>query len=175
MPTFKDSHEAAYRRLMRGAVRKSPMTKGERDVTLAMLNVWFHHRNGPKKYIHPSREALAKKAGVSVRTVATVLSILRDSGALIVMSDHLKGGQGRATRYRFDDLSLLAMCGLDMGQFNAAMSGGNRDIYRAVSPRSKRFETVQKLHTVLSDVEAFSKNTISVSGNVVRVAFGVAK
>lgn len=61
MFSFKDSQEYTLRRLVRGAVRKSPLTRDERDVTLALVNVWFHHRHGPKGYIHPGCQALAKK------------------------------------------------------------------------------------------------------------------
>lgn len=149
---FKDSHETAYRRLMRGAVRKGLLTKGERDVTMALLNVWFHHRNGPKKFIHPSRAAIAKKAGVSEKTVSRTLYLLRSCGALIVMSD-LRGGHHRATRYRFDDLALLVMCGLDIEVFNAAMTGKNAITYRDICPAKNRQNTGTKCPTVYKTVE----------------------
>lgn len=168
---FRDSHEAAYRRLMRWWVRKAPFTKAERDVTLALLNVWFHHRNGPKKYIHPSRRKIAKTAGVSVKTVSRALDTLRMGGALVVMSD-TKGGRNTATRYRFDDLSLLAMCGVDIPEIVAAMTPIKRDI----CPGKNGQKSGTKCPTVITNVThgvGISDSSIS---NVVQMrAAGGAK
>lgn len=113
MPSnFKDSQEAAFRRIVRNAIRKGPFTKGERDVTLALVNIWFYHENGPKGYIHPSRKMLAKRAGVSVRTVASTLSKLRAGGMILPVSS-VKGGKAKATRYVVDISYLLTFCGAD--------------------------------------------------------------
>lgn len=169
--SFKDSQEAAYRRLMRGWVRRAPFTKAERDVTLAILNVWFHHRNGAKKYIHPSRYALANKAGVSVKTVSRALETLRSGGALVVMSD-TKGGRSTATRYRVDDLCLLAMCGVDIAEMNAAMSGVKRDI----CPGKNGKKSGTKCPTVKINVAPVFEPQNFENHNVVPLRFGgVAK
>lgn len=108
---FKDSQEAAIRRLVRDAIRKGPFTKGQRDVTLALVNHWFHHK-GTAKPIHPGREKLARKAKVSVRTVASSLSMLRAAGVLVVVSN-LRGGHDTATKYRVNTAALLTLCGCD--------------------------------------------------------------
>lgn len=140
MSDFKDSQEAAYRRLVRGAVRKGGFSKSERDVVLAIVNHWFHHK--AKGKMHPSRERIAKKADVSVRTVATVLALLRDTGVLVPQSK-ARRGKGRPAEYSVDDLSLMQLCGVDMAKIVAAMSGG----------KSAKLHTkdgnlsVQKLHT----------------------------
>lgn len=99
------------RRLVRGAIRKGPFTKGQRDVTLAVVNHWFHHK-GKNQPIHPGREKLAAKAKVSVRTVATTLAILRASGVLHAVS-HLRGGHDTATKYKVNIPALLTLCGCD--------------------------------------------------------------
>lgn len=108
---FRDSQEAAFRRFVRGAVRRADLTKGERDVTLALLNFWLHHK-GTGKPIHPGREKLAKRAGVSVRTVASSLAMLRAAGVLEVVSN-LKGGFKTATKYSVNLRSLMHLCGCD--------------------------------------------------------------
>lgn len=165
---FSKSREFTYRRLMRDYVRKGPFTKAERDVTLAILNVWLTHRNGPKTYIHPSRYALAKKAGVSVRTVASVLSILRTGGALVVISN-TKGGRNTATRYRIDDLCLLEMCGLDLSQIAAAsrplFMGENRAILHGKNGQ----KTVQNLHTVKEYAKTYLSQSDLTNCNVIQM------
>lgn len=147
MTAFKDSQEAAYRRLMRNAVRRGGFSKSERDVCLAIVNLWLHHKNGPKAYIHPSRKSIARKAEVSVRTVATVFALLRETGVLVPIS-RIKGGRGFATRYKLDELALFQLCGLDMDQIIAAMT----PVKRAKLHGNERPESVQKLHTVYKDV-----------------------
>lgn len=110
MTSFKDSQEQAFRRLVRQSIRKGDFTKGERDVIIALVNHWFHHRaKGP---IHPGREKIAKKAGVSVRTVASAMSMLRAAGVLNPVSN-LKGGHGAATRYSVNTYALFVLCGCD--------------------------------------------------------------
>lgn len=110
MFSFKDSQEYTLRRLVRGAVRKSLLTRAERDVTLALVNVWFHHRHGPKGYIHPGCQALAKKANVSSKTVSRTFGKLRAAGVLETLSN-LKGGQATATRYKINLAALMTLCG----------------------------------------------------------------
>lgn len=97
--------------MVRDAVRKADFTKGERDVTLAIVNHWFHHK-GAGQPIHPGREKLAKKAGVSVRTVAYVLSMLRAAEVLSPVAN-LNGGFQTATKYRVNLLRLMTLCGCD--------------------------------------------------------------
>lgn len=113
MSEFRDTPESALRRLVRLVIRKSPLTKSEQAVTLAVVNLWFHHRNGPKGYIHPGRERLAKSARVSVRTVASTLARLRDGGALVVVG-RPKGEGQKPTEYRIDVSALLVICGTDL-------------------------------------------------------------
>lgn len=109
MIKFKDSQEAAGRRIIRTAIRNGGFTRSQRDAFLAIANHWFHYKS--KKFMHPSRDQIARKAKVSVRTVAWCMSHLRKAGALVVLSD-LKGGQGKATVYRMCEHALLNMCGL---------------------------------------------------------------
>ena len=110
-PSFKDSQEAAYRRIVRGAIRKADFTKSERDVTMALVNFWFHHK-GTGKPIHPGREKLANRAGVTVKTVSRVLSMLRAANVLEAVSC-LNGNHGNATRYRVNIHPLMTLCGCD--------------------------------------------------------------
>lgn len=118
MTSFKDSQEAAYRRLMRDAVRKGCFSKSERDTVLAVLNHWFHYK--AKGRMFPGRTKIAKKAGVSEKTVQRVFALLRDNGVLEPLSE-LKLGRGRATEYRLDEVALLHLCGSDIEQIVASL------------------------------------------------------
>ena len=109
---WKDSMDAAIRRLVREAVRKGPFTKGQRDVVLAICNLWFHHKGG-EGFIHPGREKLAKRSGVSVRTVASTLALLRSCHAVSPVSN-LRGGYGKSTRYVVDIWAVLKHCGVEI-------------------------------------------------------------
>lgn len=108
---FKDSQEAAMRRMVRDAIRKGPFTKGQRDVALAIVNHWFHH-NGKRAPIHPGRDKLARKSGVTVKTVSRTLGMLRAAGVLVPVSS-LRGGWGSATKYRVNIAALMTLCGCD--------------------------------------------------------------
>ena len=108
MTSFKDSQEAAFRRIVRAAIKVGPFTKSERDVTLAFMNHWFVHRNGVKGIVHPGRKKLAQKAGVTPRTVTNVLAFLRRAGVLEAKA-HLKGLHGDATEYAVDIDALYAL------------------------------------------------------------------
>ena len=109
--SFSNSHEAAFRRVVRDAIRKCPdFTKSERDVTLAIVNLWFHHKDGPKGYIHPGREALAKRTGITVKTVSRTLGKLRAIEAIVPLTA-LKGNRHEATRYVVDIIRLMTFCG----------------------------------------------------------------
>lgn len=109
---FKDSQEASFRRLVRAAIRKSDMSAGERAVTGVLTDLWFHHRHSQKGYIHPSREKIAKKVGVTVKTVSRALAMLRAAGIAVPL-DGIKGGQGKATRYHINIWALMSLCGCD--------------------------------------------------------------
>lgn len=110
--SFKDSQEAAFRRMVRHAIRKGPFTRAERDVTMTVINHWFHHKGGAKPFIHPNREAIAKKAKVSVKTVSRSLEMLRTIGALVAVSG-TSGGRAKATQYRVSVPPLMVYCGCD--------------------------------------------------------------
>ena len=107
--SFEDSQEAAFRRLVRQSVRKGPFTKGERDVVLAFVNHWMHHRKKAGGIVHPGREKLAKRAGVSIRTVASVLDMLRKTGVIEAVA-HLNGLYGNATEYSLSTVHLFELC-----------------------------------------------------------------
>ena len=109
---YNDSLSASFARFVRSAVQKSHLTKSERQVTLMIVNLWFYHKSG-EGVIYPGREKIAKKLRVSVRTVASTLAILREAGALKVVS-HLKGGGRAATRYKLKFVPLLLLCGCDL-------------------------------------------------------------
>lgn len=104
---FRNSPEANFRRLYRDLARKSQLTRSEKEVLLAFLNHWFHHRSkGP---VHPGRKKLAKRAKVHINTVKATLSLLRDFGA-IEATAHLEGLEGNATEYTVDVDRLEALC-----------------------------------------------------------------
>ena len=109
MKKFKDGDEYFLRHIVRAGVRKSAMTRCERDVTIVLLNLWLHHRNGPTKVIRPGRERVAKKSGSSVRTVASVMAKLRKAGVIKAVA-YAKGGNN-ATRYTMDLIALMEFCG----------------------------------------------------------------
>jgi len=107
---FKDTPDAAYQRMVRSAIRKSEMTKSDRDITVAIVNLWFHHRNGPKGYIHPGRKHLAKKARVTIMTVARCLAKLR-AGGMITPVRNLHGEGQNPTHYTVNIHAILVFCG----------------------------------------------------------------
>ena len=113
--SFKDSQEAHFRRVVRDAIRKADLTKSERDVLLALTNMWMHHKGG-RGEVHPGREKLAHRAGVTTKTVSRCLSKFRDAGVLSVVSN-LKGGWGKATRYEVNLVSLFQFCGRSFPEF----------------------------------------------------------
>jgi hypothetical protein len=93
--------EAAHLRRIIRRNKGAVLTNSEIKVLVALVNLWLYHRNGPKGYIHPGRKLLAKKAGVSVVTVARSLEIFRILGIAKAIRN-LKGGNGRATQYVVD-------------------------------------------------------------------------
>ena len=109
---YKDSADYAFKRMVRAAIRKSEMTKSDRDITLAIVDLWFFHKNGRKKYIHPGRRKLAKKAKVTIITVARCLAKLRAAGILTVIKNPRGEGQ-KPTQYTVNIHALLVFCGCD--------------------------------------------------------------
>lgn len=108
MKPFRDSNEAAFRRLVREAIRKSTLTKSEKLVTLALADVWFYHK--AKGEMHPGRDKIARRTMVSVKTVTRTMALLKAAGCLTPIS-HEQGGRA-ATRYRLHPLRLMAFCGV---------------------------------------------------------------
>ena len=106
---FNKTDEAEYRRVIRRAVRSGPFTKSQRDVVLAFVNHWLEHRKSTKGVVHPGRKRLAKKSGVSIKTVARTLDLLRQHGAVVAMA-HLNGLHGNATEYVVDQIALTELC-----------------------------------------------------------------
>lgn len=107
MSEFANSQEAAFRRIVRGAIRKSSATKSEQAVITAIVNLWFHHK--ASGVMHPGREKIAKRACVSVKTVSRTIARMKDAGCLVVVS-HERGGRA-STRYRLRIVPLLSFCG----------------------------------------------------------------
>lgn len=99
------------RRLVRDAIRKGPLTKSQRDVTLAVMNHWFHHKS-KRAPIHPGREKLAAKAGVTVKTVSRTLAMLRSANVIVPVGG-IRGGFHSATKYRVQIGPLMTLCGCD--------------------------------------------------------------
>lgn len=105
MSGFHGTFDASFRRYVRAKVKSGPFTPSDKNIILAIVNLWFHH----KSFIHPGRKKLAAKAGVTEKTVSRSLAKLRQSGVLILVS-HLTGGR-KATRYDVDAIKLLELCG----------------------------------------------------------------
>lgn len=109
---FKQSERFSFQRFMRARVRNcEDFTKTERDIMIFMLNLWFHHENGPKGYIHPGRALIAQKCQCTTKTASRTLAKLR-AAAIIVSLNEPKGGR-LATQYVLDISALAAFCGCD--------------------------------------------------------------
>ena len=106
---FKAGIEAAWRRYLRAAVRQSGLTLGQKAVTVKVLDLWLHHRNGPKGYIHPGRAKIAKAAKVTEKTVSRTFKELRDFGVLRPVA-RLRGEGQKPTEYRMSTIALLELC-----------------------------------------------------------------
>ena len=132
--------------MLRQAIADSGLTRGQKAVTTKIVDLWLHHRNGPKGYIHPGREKLAKTAKVSIRTVATTLAELRAAGVLKVVA-RPKGEGQRPTEYRLSTRKLLHLCGVDEPEWMAG------ELTEVVCKLDEELHTtlhttgVQKLHT----------------------------
>ena len=110
--SYRDSHEAQFRRIVRHVIRQGPFTKGQRDVTLALFEHWFYHKSGPRDYIYPGRTKLSKKARVSINTVKRTLAMLRAADILHPISSPKGEGQ-KPTCYRVEVINLMTLCGSD--------------------------------------------------------------
>lgn len=121
---FASSQEAGFRRRTRDMVRKSNLTRAEKDILLAFLNHWFVHRHkGP---VHPGRKRLAKKAGASIRAVNYTLAMLRDCGVLRPMAyatGNQAGERGKATEYEVDQIKLITLCEVPEALLKKARKG----------------------------------------------------
>lgn len=146
MAEFKKSQEQAFRRTIRDLIRGGPFSKGERDVILAFFNHWFAHRNNEKGFVHPGRKKLAKRAGVTVRTVASTLALLREHHAIQAVG-HLNGLQGMATEYTVSIEALRLLCRKSKADLRKSVCKISRP---AQAPAG-----VQKFHTVNSNVLTF--------------------
>ena len=109
--SFRDTANYSAQRYTRSVVLKSKtLTEKQKKVTTYLLNLWFRHYNGPKGYIHPSKNLICKKVGCSKITAQWCLRLLRDAGAIIPIGYSSKSGK-RATRYVFDIIALMRACG----------------------------------------------------------------
>jgi hypothetical protein len=110
-PNFKDSREASFRRVYRDVVRKSHLTRAEKDVTMAFLNHWFLHRH--KGAVHPGKKKLAARSKASTPTVKRTLAMLREFCVIKAVA-HETGnsaeGFGLATEYTLDTDALTKLC-----------------------------------------------------------------
>ena len=108
--SFSNTSEHEHRQFMRRAVRKAKISKNERDVVLALMNIWFVRKSDGE--MHPGRKKIAKMAGVSVRTVAAIMARMREADALLVVS-HGKGGRA-STRYQMNLENLIVFLGYEL-------------------------------------------------------------
>ena len=109
--SFKQSNEQSVRRLVRDAIRNSELTRSQKDVTLAVTNLWFHHRTGYEKVVRAGQRKIAKRAKVTTQTVYRTLCRLEAAGILIAVKNP-KGGSG-PTHYKMDLHALMTFCGCD--------------------------------------------------------------
>lgn len=110
---FRKSQENRFRTTQRGLVRKSCLTRAEKEVVLAFLNHWFVHRH--KGAVHPGRKKLAKRSGASMRTVNRALAMLRDFDVIQPVAferGNCGEGFGMATEYTCNTEHLGILCGL---------------------------------------------------------------
>jgi DNA-binding transcriptional MocR family regulator len=115
---FADSQEARYRARVRSFVRMGPFTKSERDILKAFVDHWLHHRKSKDGVVYPGRKRLAKRAGVTGRTVTSALALFRASG-MIVATARLEGRDGKATEYWVDADRLEEVCRMTKAQIQA--------------------------------------------------------
>ena len=104
---FEKSQEAAFRRNLRRIITQSNLTRCERDITMALVNHWLHHRKKNDGVVHPGREKLAKRSGASLASVKRTLAMLRDAKVVRAVA-HLEGRGRCATEYRLYPDRLIA-------------------------------------------------------------------
>jgi hypothetical protein len=160
MSNFHKSPHAAERRFFREAVKKSPLTRAQKDILAAVANLWLHHRNGPRGVIHPGREKLARITKTSVRTVASTLGMLRNAGVLTAVARPNGEGQ-RPTEYTMSLSAMCDLCGVEMPKHAAGelvelpqMQPKWCAISGPVVHTTLHTTMGQKLHTVITNVEA---------------------
>lgn len=110
-PDFAKSREATFRRFYRDIVRRSHLTRAEKDVVLAFLNHWFEHRS--KGAVHPGKKKLAARSRASLRTVKRTLAMLREFcviEAIAFETGNSAEGFGKATEYTLDTEALTKLC-----------------------------------------------------------------
>jgi len=139
--SFKDTQEAAFRRVIRQAIRRGPFTKSEREVVLAFFNHWFQHRKNTKGVVHPGRKKLAKRAAVSIPTVKRTLAMLRDFGVIYAKA-HLHGLRGNATEYTVCTIALTELCAKKKADI--ALDGGSND------PTQGRVKMIPRINNVIA-------------------------
>lgn len=104
---FAKSKTAEEERRIRRMIRRSKaLSRSERDVLMALVNLWFYHRSGPTGEMHPGCDRIAKRAKVSVITVKRSLKLFRERRVLTALA-YLEGGR-KATRYTMDLANLAA-------------------------------------------------------------------
>ena len=106
---FKGSDEYQMRRFVRRAIAQSDLTRAEKEITIAIANLWFHHRNGPEKIIRPGRKRLARQTKVTIKTVSRTFRALKSAGAITAIRNP-RGGV-KPTHYTVNLPALMALCG----------------------------------------------------------------
>jgi hypothetical protein len=96
---FAAARTAQEARHCRAAVRKSGLSRSERDVLMVLVNLWFHHRG--KGFIRPGKPLLVRRAKVSESTVSRALVKFKEMG-LIAPLRYAAGGGRCATHYSVD-------------------------------------------------------------------------
>lgn len=109
MSDFVNTAEAALRRVFRQAVKRSSMTRTEKEITMVILNLWLYYRHSTG-FIHPSKALIARRAKCSRASVKRCLQTLKTVGVLIVIR-HAKGGKRLAPHYLMDMSQLAEFCG----------------------------------------------------------------
>jgi hypothetical protein len=142
---FAASQEAGFRRRLRDHVRKSGLTRTEKEIVLAFLNHWFVHRH--KGAVHPGKEKIAKRAKASVRSVKYTLSMLRECGviqAVAYATGNANGERGKATEYTLDTNKLITLCEVPTVIMKKARKGAKPDITGGKNARFKGAENAPR-------------------------------
>lgn len=117
---FQDTKEFKFRQRLRKEIDRSGFTSAQKRVLSAFVNHWFVHRH--KGNVHPGRNALAKRADASIKTVSRALSLFR-SLEIIEATDCLHGGSGGdATVYLLHDGNLSVFCKMTKKQLRRHIS-----------------------------------------------------